>query len=169
MSEYEERLRALFDAMRQQGFGPAFKGDAAKAKSVLQRNLDTMSRYIDRVYDQESLASELELRPTDQALRAQMEAADDVRTSAHNAAMASLRTVNRVFELYGLEPFIAVEPDEHRSSVGEKIAAYVSMVFLDVDQPLSRTDAAVRAHELGLGHGVRSQRLSELLDRLADA
>ncbi len=167
MNDYERKLQDLFVAMREQGFQPFFKGDADKALGTLHRHLDTMSRYIDRVLEQETLAAELDSDPTNKDLRTRMELSDNVRTSAHNAAMTSLDVVNRVFQGYGLEPFIVVEEGENRSSIGEKIASYVSVMLLGADGPLSCSDTAVLSRDLGLDHAARSTALQEFLQSLA--
>ena len=163
MDAYRESLEALFRAVREQTGTMPFKGNVSKARDVLQRHLDTMSSYIDAVYEQERVKERADALGG-QELRDEFERVDGKRTNAHNAAMGSLNVVNRVFASYGLEPFIAVEEGEDRSSIGEKIAAYVSVVFLGADEPLSRSEAAILAHEKGCEHDARSQRLKGLLE-----
>ena len=50
--------------------------------------------------------------------------------------------------------------------MGEKIAAYVSLTFLDAEEPLTRSDAAIRSRELNRDHDVRSAMLEEILQSL---
>ena len=50
--------------------------------------------------------------------------------------------------------------------MGEKIAAYVSLTFLDAEEPLTRSDAAIRSRELNRNHDVRSAMLEEILQSL---
>lgn len=166
-NEYQVALAGLLDAMEKQSYGRFFRGDRDKALSVLQRHLDNMSRYIDCVYEQESLERHLAAQAC-AGLRVAMEDANGRRTAAHNAAMGSLRVVNRIFDGYGLDPFIEIEPSDTRSDIGEKIAAYVSIMFLGSDAPLSRTDAANLAHASGVMHAQRGDMLASWLRSKVD-
>ena len=162
MNCYEERLAELLSAMDGRSYAPILKGDRGKALSVLQRHLDTMSRYIDCVYEHESLEARL-ASEGGADLRDAMELANRRRTAAHDAAMGSLRAVNRVFEGYGLAPFIEIGQHDTRSDIGEKIAAYVSVMFLGCDTGLGRTEAAILAHDSGIVHARRSEMLAAWL------
>lgn len=161
MNQFEMRLAELFGAMARRGYDAYFKGSRDKAVAVLQRHLDTLSRYIDAVYEQEAAEAAM-ARNGGQGARDELERLNGARTAAHNAAMGSLNVVNRVFEGYGLKPFIVVEPTDNRSDIGEKIASYVGTMFLGCDG-LSRTDAAQLAHDRGITHAQRSAALAETL------
>jgi len=163
---YVEKLEALFAAMKDQHYSEFFKGDVAKAVKTLQLRLDTMSSYIDRVYEHESLERRIE-QEGGADLRDELESANGRRTAAHNAAMSGLNVVNRVFAGYGLEPFIEVPEEWDRSQIGEAIAGFVGETFLGQDEPVTRSQAAVIAHDTGLTHEKRSEQVAELLQRLS--
>ena len=165
MSEYEAKIAALVEAMKDQEFEPVFKGDAAKARNTLELHLNTMSAYLDRVYEQESIERRM-VTEGGAELRSENERANERRTSAHNAAMSSLNVVNRIFDAYGLPPFIAVVPDQNRSEIGENIAACIGCMFLGMNEGATRTNVAFTAHERGIGHARREGMLSEMLDGL---
>ena len=164
MNTYEAKLAGLFEAMASRGYDAFFKGSRDKAVDVLARHLDCMSEYIDYVYAQEAFEVAM-AGDGGQDARDELERLNGARTAAHNAAMGSVQVVNRVFEGYGQEPFIVVEPGDNRSDIGEKIAAYVSMMFLG-REGLSRTDAAQLAHETGVMHAQRSEMLRQKLHEL---
>ena len=161
MNRFELKLAELFAAMELRGYDAYFKGSRDKAVEVLQRHLDTMSRYIDAVYAQEAAEAAM-TQAGGQAARDEMERLNGARTAAHNAAMGSLNVVNRVFDGYGLDPFVVVDPADNRSDIGEKIADYVGAMFLGRDG-LSRTEAAKLAHDCGVTHAKRSAALAETL------
>lgn len=167
MNEYEAKLGKLFEAMELQGYDAFFKGDRGKARDTLARHLDTMSRYLDAVYAQESAEATI-AGGADKGARDELERLNGMRTTSHNAAMASLEVINRIFDAYGIEPFIEVDTMDNRSDIGEKIAAYVSVMFLGCDKGISRSDTARLAHETNVDQKKRSEILSTFLDKLLD-
>ena len=162
---FPERIIELVEAMEGQDFQFFFNGDPMKARSVLQRHLDNISAYIDRVYIHEDISSRRDTYSDAQAFRDDLEHANSMRTNAHNAAMDSLNVVNRIFDAYGLEPFIEVEPSMNRSDIGERIAGYISTAFLGSTKELTRSETAVLAHELGIEHEQRGIDLEDFLSR----
>ena len=81
--------------------------------------------------------------------------------------MNSLNVINRVFDGYGLKPFIEVSEEWNRSDIGEDIAGYIGETFLGQDEPITRSQAAVIAHDTGLTHEKRSKQIAMLLERLS--
>ena len=85
-------------------------------------------RYVDAVYAQMTQLPIIRRRYEGQELRDRTAALDERRTAAHNSAIRSCETLNRICDVYGVG-HLCMDDLSDRRAVGDFIGAFVDEIF----------------------------------------
>lgn len=121
---YRERISNLMKAVK----GTEFEEDDLE---FIESRMKTFTDYVSHVAWMETRIQRLQIEGvTGQEWRDQVQDLDSTRRSRHDVAMDAINQLNRMSEMYNLEPFYDGPVDhEHRNNVGDVIGDIVNEYF----------------------------------------
>lgn len=128
MSKYIQKENALLEAMKADNFA-FFDGDEDEALEFIESKLLSLADYVNIVVRQQILIPLWRFRFDPDEVRQRTEDLDRQRYRIHNAAIASLTAINRLFSKHGLPAFAEVDT-ENRQAVADFAGSYVGDLYL---------------------------------------